>query len=42
VLNWAAQHGASIEELDVMRGLPLDTFHSIDEVLNAVDRGQAR
>jgi hypothetical protein len=42
VLNWAAQHGASIEELDVMRGLPLDTFDSIDDVLNAADRAQAR
>jgi hypothetical protein len=42
VLNWAAQHGASIEDLDVMRGLPLDTFDSIDDVLNAADRAQAR
>ena len=42
MLNWAGQHGATIEELDVMRGLPLDTFDSIDDVLNAADRAQAR
>ena len=42
MLNWAAQHGASIDELDVMRGLPLETFDSIDDVLNAADRAQAR
>lgn len=42
MLDWAAEHGASIEELEVMRGLPLDTFDSIDDVLNAADRAQAR
>lgn len=42
MLNWAAEHGASVDELDVMRGLPLDTYDSIDDVLNAADRAQAR
>jgi hypothetical protein len=35
VLRWAREHGASTEEIEVMRRLPMERYESITDVLNA-------
>jgi hypothetical protein len=35
MMNWAMQHGASQDQMDMIKKLPKDNFNSMDDVMGA-------
>jgi Protein of unknown function (DUF2795) len=35
VMNWAMQHGASNDQMEMIKKMPMDNFNSMDDVMAA-------
>jgi Protein of unknown function (DUF2795) len=33
VMNWAMQHGASDDEMEMVKKMPMDNFNSMDDIM---------
>jgi hypothetical protein len=37
LMNWAMQHGAGKEQMEMIKKMPMDRFESADDVMNAAN-----
>ncbi len=42
VMMWASQHGAGIEEIEMLKKLPVDNFDSMQDLLGAASMAQKK
>jgi hypothetical protein len=40
LMNWAMQHGASNDEMEMIKKMPMDSFNSMDDVTGAASMMQ--